>query len=508
MEPAARQRFGRYETLFRVASGGMAEVYVARALGEGGFQKIVALKRIKPDLAQDARFVTMFLDEGRVAANIASPHVVSTLDLGRAEDNSLYLVMELVTGASLQTLVFDAAAKGPMPLAIAVDIVAQAALGLHHAHEATSPAGEPLDIVHRDCSPHNVLVDVKGLVKITDFGIAKALERQTESHAGEMKGKLAYLSPEQARGLPVDRRTDVFILGIVAWEAIAGRQLFVATNPVEAIFKVGNMPIPRLDTVRPEVGPDLADAIAQALERDPDARFATAGAFANALQHALGKPPARAQIGALVRERGGDSLTRLEDGIKRALAKRDGSFPPLAPAAAEPAPQPRAQSRLQRAIAPRLAPVDPPRFVTQPLGSDVVDAASAEDTSGEARGVGRVETAPLGSMTGGASAFEPAPLPLEKPKSIGVAWSESVGEAPPEEKPIPLEQRRPKKLLALRIPENLAFPEAERSLAAKVAIGLLVLGLVGGAVALAMWWSGEGRSATPEAPPSAAAPGE
>lgn len=322
-EGSDRERFGRYETLFRIAGGGMAEVYAARALGEAGFQKLVALKRMKPALADDARFVTMFLDEGRVAANIASPNVVSTLDLGRADDNSLYLVMELVKGASLNRLLSEARRDDePVPLPIAVDILAQAARGLHDAHEAVSPTGEPLRIVHRDCSPHNILIDVNGQVKITDFGIAKAMERQTVSRAGEMKGKLSYLSPEQARGRPVDRRVDVFILGIVAWEVFTGRRLFDADNPVEALHRVASAPIPPVASEAPGVPEALSAAVAKALERDPDERFGTALELGIALLEGLGEAPShdRGAVGEWVRRYGGRDLRRLEEGIRRALS--------------------------------------------------------------------------------------------------------------------------------------------------------------------------------------------
>lgn len=333
-----RQYFGRYETLFPIATGGMAEVYAARVIGEAGFQKLVALKRMRPELAEDARFVAMFLDEGRMAANISSPNVVTTLDLGRADDNSLYLVMELVTGVSLAVIIEEAATREQrIPVGIAVEIIAQAACGLHDAHEARTPTGVPLGIVHRDCSPHNILVDVGGQVKITDFGIAKAMERQTTSQAGEVKGKLSYLSPEQARGDPVDRRVDVFILGIVAWELIAQRRLFDGSSAVEALHKVTAMPIPRLDEVREDVPERVADAVAQALVRDVDERFATCLAFSNALRSASPERPSRAEISAFVRANAGDLLAEIERKIRLTFATQ--SRPPPPAASAVPAPR-------------------------------------------------------------------------------------------------------------------------------------------------------------------------
>ena len=304
----------------------MAEVYAARALGEGGFQKLVALKRMRPELAEDARFVAMFLDEGRLAANIASPNVVSTLDLGRADDNSLYLVMELVTGVALSQLIQETLAHSiRVPVPIAVDVIARAAQGLHAAHEARSPLGDPLEIVHRDCSPHNILVDIHGQVKITDFGIAKAMERQTQSHAGEMKGKLCYLSPEQARGRDVDRRTDIFILGIVCWEVLAGRMLFDSENAVEALHKIATMPIPALTDVRSDLPQGLSDAVAQALAREPDERFSTANAFGNALLNSLGqRPPPPTELGQFVQRYGGPSLREVQGRIRQMLTLERG----------------------------------------------------------------------------------------------------------------------------------------------------------------------------------------
>ena len=308
---------GRYETLFRLAAGGMAEVYVARLVGEGGFEKLVALKRMLPNIAADPRFVGMFLDEGRVASNISSPHVVSTLDLGRADDDSLYLVMELVVGVSVASLRASLRQQGQIiPVEAAAEIVAQAALGLHDAHEARTVTGEWLSIVHRDISPQNILVDVSGRVRITDFGVARAIERVTQTQTGEVKGKLAYFAPEQARSKPLDRRADVFALGIVAWELLTGQRLFSADGgAAEQVLRVLEMPIPRVDEIRPEVPKALADAVARALERNVHDRTESAGLFAREIRAAvpsIGSEP----IGVLVRERGGESLRRLEEGIR------------------------------------------------------------------------------------------------------------------------------------------------------------------------------------------------
>ncbi len=394
-EPSQPLHFGRYETLFPIATGGMAEVYAARVHGEAGFQKLVALKRMKPELAENARFVTMFLDEGRMAANISSPNVVSTLDLGRAEDNSLFLVMELVTGVSLAALLQELTLRRErIPVEIAVEIIAQAANGLHDAHEAVAPTGEPMGIIHRDCSPHNVLVDIGGQVKITDFGIAKAMERQTQSQAGEMKGKLTYLSPEQARGNPVDRRCDVFILGVVAWELIAQRRLFNANSTVEVLHRVVAMPITRLDALRSDVPEGIADAVEQALQRDPDERFATAAAFGHALHYTLGDSrPRRSAIGAYVRAHGGPALLDMERRIRETFGTSPSRPPPPAasspaypiPLAARAAPRP-FESRSIEPSEPEMpaiegtpaAPIRPPVLETTAM-LDPLDGATIMD---------------------------------------------------------------------------------------------------------------------------------
>lgn len=314
------QRFGRYETLFRIAGGGMAEVYAARIVGEGGFEKVVALKRMLPTLADDERFVSMFLDEGRVAAHISSPNVVQTLDLGRADDNSLYLVMELVVGVPLGQLIRGVLKSGEyVALDVAVEIMAQAATGLHDAHEATTPLGDPLKLIHRDVSPQNILVDRAGRTRITDFGVARAMQSHSQTQAGEVKGKMAYFAPEQARGGTLTSRVDIFALGIVAWELVTGRRLFKSDNPLNILRKVLDEPIPTVHEYRQGVPEQLGACIAKALERDPDDRYESARAFAQALRSAI-KPAPPSAVGDYVKLHGAEALAPLENGLKRALS--------------------------------------------------------------------------------------------------------------------------------------------------------------------------------------------
>jgi serine/threonine protein kinase len=423
-EPNAPLRFGRYEVLFRIAAGGMAEVYAARMVGEGGFEKPVALKRMLPTLAEDERFVQMFLDEGRLAAHISSPHVVQTLDLGRAEDDSLYLVMELVVGVSLSALIRAVLKKRtPFPVPVAVDLLSQAAMGLHDAHEARTMYGQPLQIVHRDVSPQNILVDVSGRVRITDFGVARALERATHTQSGEVKGKIGYFAPEQVRGKDVDRRTDVYALGIVAWEVLAGRRLFAGENPAQTLDMVMSMPIPRLDTLRPDVPPALAEAIAHALERDLSHRTPSAGDFAEELRYSL-RPAGSAAVAALVREHGGESLMKLEDGLR---AQSPSALSRVRRSSADAAPGP--TSRAEQA-----QPMQGPPMQGQPMQGQPMQGPPMQGPPMQGPPMQGPPMQPMHGMQGPAQgqAFEPITIATSPSEILGVpAPTTSGGQAIP-----------------------------------------------------------------------------
>ena len=220
---------GRYVLCDEIAHGGMATVYVGRLVGSAGFARTVAIKRLHAAYARDPDFVSMFVDEARLAARIHHPNVVSTLDVVALE-GELFLVMEYIQGESLARLERLASDRGDrIPEAMAASMIAGILHGLHAAHEARDERGEPLGIVHRDVSPQNVLVGVDGVARVLDFGIAKAAGRIQTTRDGQLKGKLAYMSPEQLRG-EVTRTTDVYAAGVVLWEALTGRQLFVGEN--------------------------------------------------------------------------------------------------------------------------------------------------------------------------------------------------------------------------------------------------------------------------------------
>lgn len=315
--------FGRYEAMFHIASGGMAEVFAARLRGPAGFEKLVAIKRLLPDHTDD-NFVTMFKDEARLAAQITSPHVVQTLELGRSEtDGALYLVMELVVGVTLFELCVSVLSSSVqhVPVPIAGEILAQAARGMGDAHNATTRTGEPLQVVHRDISPQNILCGVDGRIRVTDFGIARAVSRRTETAAGQLKGKVAYVSPEQARGKPLDHRSDVFSLGVVAWEALTGKSLFNTGDPMETIKRALTLEVPSPRELRPDVPEPLARAVMWALERDLARRCPSASAFEEAIRTAV-PPASRSELANFVRNHGGDQLGRIQQEI-RAVEKGD-----------------------------------------------------------------------------------------------------------------------------------------------------------------------------------------
>ena len=300
----------------------MAEVFAARVRGEGGFEKLVAVKRMLPHLAEDPQFVRMFLDEARVAANLASANVVQTLDIGRTDDGALYIVMELVLGLSLAELLPLGLERGPIPIDVCVEVLAQAATGLHDAHEARAPAGDPLGLVHRDVSPQNLLIGADGRVRITDFGIARVTEsRLVHTQHGTIKGKFAYVSPEQSHGADLDRRSDVFALGVVAWEMLAGRRLFARRSPPETVEAVRGGDIPRIDAARPGLPAALAEAVHRALERPIERRWPNARVMAEALRESLGSAGSTpAVVASFVRDLRADRIVQLEARVREAVA--------------------------------------------------------------------------------------------------------------------------------------------------------------------------------------------
>jgi serine/threonine-protein kinase len=264
----------------------MATVYLARLGGAGGFQRFVAIKRLHPHLAKDNEFTQMFLDEARLAARLHHPNVVPILEIGESVDG-YYLVMEYIEGDTLARILARSAQAGrALPPKVAIRACLDALLGLHTAHELCDDDGKPLFIVHRDVSPQNILVGVDGTSRIADFGVARATSRLSTTRTGQLKGKLAYMAPEQARGKEVDRRADVFAMGIVTWEALGQKRLFKGEGEADTLNRVLYEPIPKLRAANPTVPAELEAVVMKALDRDPDQRWATAADFADALEKA------------------------------------------------------------------------------------------------------------------------------------------------------------------------------------------------------------------------------
>jgi hypothetical protein len=266
----------RYELLGRLGSGGMAEVFLARALGIADFEKIVVLKRILPDKRDDPRFVGMLRDEARVAAVLDHPNIVHTYDVG-VDDGGVFIAMEYIDGEDVRTLL-DRVRKAneTIPLPLALQIAAGAAAGLHHAHEKTDTHGTPLSIVHRDVSPANIIVTRHSTVKLIDFGIAKAGTTREQTAVGTLKGKVAYMSPEQVRGLKLDRRSDVFALGIVIYELVTMVRPFEADNQIAVMHRVCEEPHVPADERRPTLPASLGRVLDRALAKDPEERYPSA----------------------------------------------------------------------------------------------------------------------------------------------------------------------------------------------------------------------------------------
>jgi eukaryotic-like serine/threonine-protein kinase len=290
---------GRYVLYDEIASGGMACVYIARLLGPVGFSRTVAIKTLHAQFAKDPEFVAMFLDEARLAARIRHPNVVSTLDVV-ALSKELFIVMDYIQGETLSRLARAARIKSErIPLPIVSSIVTDVLDGLHAAHEAKDEHGQPLHIVHRDVSPHNVIVGRDGIARVLDFGVAKAVARVQTTREGQVKGKFAYMSPEQITRQPVDRRADVFAASIVLWEALTGDRLFAADDPAAVVARVMTDPIPAPSALVPDLPRELDAIVLRGLARDPGSRFATAEEMARALE-AVVSPARPAEVGKWV----------------------------------------------------------------------------------------------------------------------------------------------------------------------------------------------------------------
>jgi len=310
----------RYRVLKRLASGGMAEVFVAESAGIEGFKKQVAIKRVLPALSRKEQFIQMFLDEARLSAHLSHSNVVSVFDIG-VGDGTYFIVMEFVDGADLKHVIdHRKKLEVPVPVEEAAFIAAKICQGLSYAHELTTADGRPMNIVHRDITPANVLITKYGEIKIVDFGLAKASSQLAESDAGVIKGKFGYLAPETVMELGVDHRVDVFAVGIILWEMLAGQRLFLGKTDYQTVKLVSDANIPRLSDINPMVPDELERILARGLARDRDARYLTARDFGRDLTKFLyryGLAVSEYEVAELVRATMGIEALQPVDGTQK-----------------------------------------------------------------------------------------------------------------------------------------------------------------------------------------------
>jgi hypothetical protein len=427
---------GRYAVYGEIAAGGMATIHLGRLLGPVGFSRTVAIKRLHAQYAKDPDFVAMFLDEARLAARIQNPNVVQTMDVV-AEGDTLFLVMEYIQGEALAKLWRITTSEGtPIPLPIVSAIVVGMLHGLHAVHEATDEHGVPLGIVHRDISPQNVIVGVDGTPRVLDFGVAKAAGRLQHTRDGQLKGKLAYMGPEQLTGAPVARSSDVYSAAVVLWEALTGTRLYDGDNDARVFASVlaGNPPPP--SHLVPELPSQLDDVVMRGLDRDPQKRFKTAREMALALEAVIRSAPAT-EVGAWVERLAHSSLAKRATQVQELESSSAIKVPPVQ--AARPANTNGMES--PNTIPQSFEPIRMPMgSVTEAfeLGSDDDDAPTAHHPSmrlvnGEIV-YGEVAERPAHANLGGtmplgnqapASPYGPPPppqvFPPEAPSSSG-AW--------------------------------------------------------------------------------------
>ncbi len=341
-----RLRIGRYELFERIASGGMATVYFGRLMGSGGFKRAVALKRLHPHLASEKRFAAMLRDEARLASRIRHRSVVPVLDVvevGEDDHHELLLVMELVEGVALGALLNHLRDRGlVMPLPVIGGIMRGVLAGLRAAHESTDETGAPLDLVHRDVSPANVLIGTDGIARVADFGIAKARGRVQSTDDGRLKGNFAYMAPEQAKRKPVTPRADLYGAGVVMWECITGKRMHPDDEPAAILTRMLYEEPMAPSEVR-DVSPEVDALVKKALAKEPDDRFANAVEMSEAVGRVLGTSGPE-DVARFLREHMSEELKSLRERIERVesapVLEEDITGPrlpsSLAAAAAEP----------------------------------------------------------------------------------------------------------------------------------------------------------------------------
>jgi serine/threonine protein kinase len=268
--------FGEYKILKKIATGGMAEVFLAKRVGMKGFEKLLAIKRIHPQFSENEEFIAMFIDEAKLAAKLNHRNIVQIYDFG-SQQGSYYIAMEYIFGKDLRSILKKSKERGErFPLAQCAYIITEAAKGLEYAHTLKDHFGKPLQIIHRDISPQNILISYEGEIMLADFGIAKAASKSTETRAGVLKGKILYMSPEQAWGKPIDRRTDLYSLGVVLYEMVTQRKIFDTDSEFSMLEKVRNAVVEFPPNVFENIPNNFLQVVQKALDKNPDHRYQSA----------------------------------------------------------------------------------------------------------------------------------------------------------------------------------------------------------------------------------------
>lgn len=406
-------KFGKYLLLERVNVGGMAEVFKAKTFGVAGFERILAIKRILPTLVEDDEFVRMFIDEARIAVQLNHANIAQIYELGKHGEH-FYIAMEYLSSKDLRAILDKMRLNNQlMPIPQAAYIISKVCEGLDYAHRRLDPANNPMNIIHRDVSPQNVLISYEGEVKIIDFGIAKAANRASKTQAGVLKGKFGYMSPEQVRGLPIDRRSDVFAVGVLLYEMLTGERLFIGESDFSTLERVRNAEVAPPTTFNKKITPELEEIVLKALAREVEDRFQWASELAEALQVFLFEERSlynAKRLAAYMKETYNTDIASERDKMEQYL-KLDQD--PSKPAAARPP------------VTPNEATALGPRTSEAQDGTDDYDYEDdydAEDYEGEER------TIVIEASAAGAD-LQPGP-PDGGPKTPPTAAGDPLGQAP------------------------------------------------------------------------------
>ncbi len=406
--------FGKYLLLERVNVGGMAEVFVAKAFGVEGFERILAIKKILPTMVEDEEFITMFIDEARIAVQLNHANIVQIYELGKHDEN-YYIAMEYVSGRDLRLLLDRYRRRGEiMPTAQAVYVVSKICEGLDYAHRKKDARGADLHIVHRDVSPQNILISYDGDIKLIDFGIAKAANRAQKTQAGILKGKFGYMSPEQVRGLPIDRRSDIFAVGVILYECLTGEKLFVGESDFSTLEKVRNADVTPPREFNDQIPPGLEKVVLRSLAREPEERYQYASDLQEDLMRFLLAGDtvfSSKHLGSYMRDAFGDDVKRESSRMEQWLAVARPDDVESSVVTATPTPSP-------LAAPPRAPKIDPVHAAAIAAGHDLDDLEPEPEDRTEIFRPSFDGARPAPSE---ASDVSPAPAPLPERTVVAAA---------------------------------------------------------------------------------------